>query len=261
MIEFHDHKTHVQIVINSPEKKNALSLKDLKELQAAFLKSAQQSQFRFVVLEGAGNTFCSGADLNDMKNSIEKSFDDNLEDARLLHHMFHTLWDVPQPILIKVQGTVMGGGLGLVALGDWVICEEQTKFAFSEVRLGIAPAVISDFILRKFSLSQVGSEMITGSLFNSQRASVMGLVHEVVPQDKLDHRLKEKIDEILNCAPGAMIQTKRLIRNLNQMNQDLDRFEMVTHLIADLRVSSEGQEGLKSFLEKRKPNWAVGKSK
>jgi len=258
MIELQDHKYFAKIILNSPETKNALSLKDLKELQAAFLKIAQHNEFRFVVIEGHGEVFCSGANLHDMKRAKDKSFEQNIEDAQLLHHMFRAMWDIPQPILLKVQGFAMGGGLGLVALADWVISDTQAKFAFSEVRLGIAPAVISDFILRKFNLSQVASEMITGSFFEAERALQMGLIHKVVEKEKLEKTVTQKINELLNYGPTAMIQTKRLIRNLNLLNQELDRFEMVTHLLADLRVGTEGQEGLRAFLEKRKPSWAVG---
>jgi methylglutaconyl-CoA hydratase len=261
MIEFQDQKYFAKIILNSPETKNALSLKDLKELQIAFLKIAHETQYRFVVIEGSGGVFCSGANLHDMQSAKDKSFEQNLEDAQLLHQMFHAMWDIPQPILLKVQGYAMGGGLGLVALADWVISEATAKFAFSEVRLGIAPAVISDFILRKFNLSQIASEMITGSFFGSERALQMGLIHKVVEKEMLEEAVTAKVDELLNCGPLAMTQTKRLVRNLTLMNNDLDRYEMVTHLIADLRVGAEGQEGLKAFLEKRKPSWAVGAKK
>jgi len=261
MIEFHDKKNYVRIVINSPASKNALSLNDLKDLQTAFIKVAHESHFRFVVLEGFGTVFCSGADLNDMRNSINKSFDQNLNEARLLHEMFHALWKIPQPILIKAHGAAMGGGLGLVAIADWVVCDEQTRFAFSEVRLGIAPAVISDFILRKFTLSQIASEMITGNIFFSARAEKIGLVHEVVRPEGLEQCLTNKIEELLNFSPSAMVQTKRLTRSLAKINRDSDRMEMVTHLISNLRVGAEGQEGLSAFLEKRAPKWAVGTNK
>lgn len=255
MIEIQDHTYFTQIVLNSPVTKNALSLVDLADLRDAFLKVGQNQECRFVILKGQGDIFCSGANLKDMQAAKDKSFEQNLQEAEVLYQTFQSMWDVPQPILTCVQGAAMGGGLGLVALSDWVVCDEQARFVFSEVKLGLAPAVISDFILRKFSLSQVASEMILASPISAHRAYHMGLVHEVVSGSELVRSLDQKKDQVLSLGPKAMIQSKRLLRNLGLKYSDSDRHDLVTHLIADLRVSPEGQEGLAAFLQKRRPNW------
>lgn len=252
-------KLHYKIIqIQRPEAKNALSLQMLQDLTQVFVSLAQDANLRFIVIEGAGDVFCSGADLNDMKNAATKDFKANLADALVLHGMYEALFNLPLPVICRIQGAAMGGALGLVALSDYVIAEPATRLAFSEVRLGIAPAVIADFILRKFSPSCVGHWMLLGDFFTSEQAQAKGLVHEVTDKGGSSKALEKRVAHLLTLGPKALRHTKRLIRQMSQNLSDDERREYVTHLIADLRVSPEGQEGLAGFTERKTPSWVVG---
>jgi methylglutaconyl-CoA hydratase len=275
MIEFQDQGFFVEIAWNIPSKKNAFSLSLMKQLTVLFRQLQKNTQCRFVVLKGLGDIFSSGADLEDMKNAINQSFDGNIQDAKTLYEMFESFWQIPQPVLCLVQKGAFGGGLGFVALSDWVICDEEAQFCFSEVKLGLCPAVISEFILRKFTLSHMAPYLITGTVFNGNQAQSLGLVQQVVPSSCLEDALFEKKNFLLKLSPQGMRETKSLLRFLQKnsyasetqipeegvsgrmseargFNRNRDK---VIHLIASMRVSPEGQEGLSSFLEKRTPSW------
>lgn len=254
MIEQITDNSRAIIRLNRPEVKNAFNPKMIGEITKAFQSFGPISDVRCVMIEAAGPVFCAGADLNWMQSLVETDFHHNQKDAELLHGMFQAIWDCPVPVVCKVQGSAFGGALGLMACSDYVIAEENVKMSFSEVKLGIAPSVISEFVMRKNIPSIVASWMMSGHLFTAHEAYHSGLVHKVVKTDEMSDVAEKYIKSVCDSGPEAVRATKKLIRDLEGTESSKVR-DLTTALIARLRVSDEGQEGIKSFLEKRKPNW------
>ncbi len=285
----------LMVTLNRPEAKNALNTKMISDLTELFLDiQKNNSALTAVMLSGQGNIFCSGADLNEMKQSLNLTEQENLKSAQELYQMFQAMWQCPIPLICFVQGAAMGGALGLMSVSDYVVAHAKTQFAFSEVRLGLAPAIISDFIFQKFSVASVAGEMITGQIFDAQRALQMGLVNKVIDvgltlegpsKSSRDNNLRgignsgsgsggsgssgggegddawEKVKndfqtQISLLGPQAVRETKNLTRNGATFKNQEERKKYVTTLISQLRVSPQGQEGVKSFFEKRKPHWS-----
>lgn len=254
MFKITQHPLYVHIALHRPEQKNALNLTLMSQLTEQLKKIALDTQIRAVVLTGEGSVFCAGADLQEMQTSIYKTQEQNLADAQVLYDLFQAAWSLPQPLLTRVQGAVMGGALGLVAVSDWVVAEPQTQFCFSEVKLGLAPAVISDFILRKMNLSQVQDLMLLAPTFNTELALQRSLIHHISDSGQSLVDLEHKISQVINLSPEGVKSTKALLRSY-QMGGASYR-DQVTQLIAQLRLAPEGQEGVKAFFEKRLPSWA-----
>lgn len=242
------------IRLNKPEVRNAFSAEMIKELTEAF--STVGPTVRLVVLSGEGSIFCAGADLNWMRSMVNFTHEENEKDSIVLHDLFATIRDCPAPVMATVQGAAFGGGIGLVAACDFVLCEEKTQFCFSEVKIGIVPAVISRFVLDKSTSGLVGPWMISGRVFNANQAVFMGLVHDVTDEESLLGREAEIIRGFLQAGPESTRVTKKLISDQKVWSQSQSRTE-TAKLIAARRVSNEGQEGIKSFLEKRDPAWRM----
>lgn len=256
-------KNLVEVILNRPQLRNAFDPNMIEEITQAFLQISQSKEWRGVILRGNGKSFCAGADLQWMESMIKYTYAENEKDSQKLFLMFEAIAQCPHPVIGVAHGAAMGGALGLLAACDIVIAEQNTQFCFSEVKLGIAPAVISAFILKKIPSSLVTPWMITGRVFNIQQAVQMGLVH--------DHFLSEKIENIdaeiqkaleswklnlMEAAPEAVRATKKLVKNLVENPWSVQK-TMTTQLIAERRVSAEGQEGLRSFLEKKSPAWRL----
>ncbi len=240
------------ITLNRPEVRNAFNPEVIKEITLAFKGIPDDA--RAVVLKGKGKVFCSGADLDWMKSMVDFSLEKNRLDSLELYEMFKAIRDCNAPVISVVQGAAMGGALGLMACSDIVLAEDSTQFCFSEVRLGLAPAVISSFILHKSPLGVSGPWMISGRVFGVKEAGAMGLVHQFGTSQEIELALATWIQTFLDAAPQAVRETKKLIRDLNAKSEE-EQKKITTTLIAARRVSNEGQEGLKSFLEKRQPSW------
>ncbi|MEY4615753.1 MAG: hypothetical protein RJB66_713 [Pseudomonadota bacterium] len=253
-LEINDSQQIYTITLKRPEVRNAFNPELIKELTAAF--KAIPEAIRLVILRGEGKVFCSGADLEWMKSMVNFTLEENKADSELLYEMFKAMQDCPKPILAVAQGAAMGGALGLLACSDIVIAETATQFCFSEVRLGLAPAVISSFILQKSTLGQSAPWMISGKMFGVKEAKAMGLVHEAGSTEEVEEFVKSWIQTFLDAAPVAVAETKKLLKDLSRQDGKTQK-SVTTSLIAARRVSDEGQEGLKSFLEKRQPQWKV----
>lgn len=252
------HEGHwARILLNAPEFKNALSLQMLRDLAAHARNLAQDSSLRVVLLEGAGGIFCAGAHLGEMKASLHKTEQENRDEAFILHEAFEALWSLPQILLVRVQGAAFGGALGLMAVADEVIVEEDVTAIFSEVKLGLAPAVISDFIFRKLPTYPIGQKMVSADPMSAQELLQMGLAHKLCAKGEGEKMIRERVRHYLQLGPQAVRETKKLIRALKDTWSERERRQHVTQLIARLRVSPEGQEGIGSFFEKRKPQWVV----
>ncbi len=242
------------ITLRRPEVRNALNTQLIQELTTAFTELSTDERLHALVLTGEGSSFCAGADVTMMKEAITFSAEQNLHDAQQLADLLQAINTFPCPVVARVNGATIGGGIGLVAACDIVIAASNTRFAFSEVKLGIAPAVISPYVIRKIGETNARALFVTGERFSAERAHTMGLVHAVVPLPALDDALQKALDELVSSAPRAIRACKALALTVDHLS-DEDARRYTTEMIAQLRVSEEGQEGLSAFLEKREPRW------
>jgi len=230
------------VTITRPERRNAFDASLIRELTEAF---ADVGDARAVVLAGEGESFCAGADVEWQRASIDLSLEENVEDAMRLYRMCETIDTCPAPVVARVQGYALGGGSGLVACSDVAIAAPDATFGFSEVKLGIIPAVISPFVLPKIG-AHARRYFLTGERFDAETALRIGLVHELA--DNLDDAVDRIVGEILTAGPNAVRAAKRLIHERPQG-------EETAQIAARLRSGEEGQEGLRAFLERRTASW------
>ena len=242
------------VVLSRPDSHNALNAALIEELTRCFEEISDDDGVRVVVLAGEGRSFCAGADIGYMRETATFSYEENLEDARRLAMMYWTIDECPKPLVARVQGAAMGGGAGLVAVADVVVTDAEARFAFSEVRLGIAPASISPFVVRKIGPSHARSLFMTGERFDAERAHEIGLVHKVVSREGLDAAVEQKVGELLQGGPVAQATIKALLRRL-ETTEPMEAPGLTARVISELRTGEEGQEGLAAFLEKREPGW------
>ena len=242
------------VTLARPDSHNALNAALIEELTRCFEEISEDERARVVVLAGEGRSFCAGADVGYMQETAAFSYEENLEDARRLAMMFWTIDECPKPLVARVQGAAMGGGAGLVAVADVAVADSETRFAFSEVRLGIAPATIAPFVVRKVGASHARSLFVTGERFDAERAREIGLIHKVVSQDGLDVAVDEKVSELLQGGPVAQATLKALLRRL-ETTEPMEAPGLTARVISELRTGKEGQEGLSAFVEKREPRW------
>lgn len=240
------------IVLNRPDVRNAFNETVIAELTQAF--TSVPESIRAVVMAGEGKTFSAGADINWMKESAGYSEADNARDAAAMRAMFVAIDECRCPVVARVQGAALGGGMGLVAAADIVVAATDAKFGFTEVRLGIVPAVISPFALRKIGVAAARRYFVTGEIFSAHEAHRLGIVHEVVAELNLDVSVKTITDALITVGPKATAIAKQLIRDVSEQGLDASA-EYTVSTIARVRTSPEGQEGLGAFLDKRKPNW------
>jgi len=242
------------VTMQRAEVHNALNTQLVEDLRAAFTDLLRDERLHGVVLTGEGASFSAGADLNMMKSAATFTQEQNLNDALRMSDVFDLINTFPCPVVARVNGTAMGGGVGLISACDIVIAAENTRFAFSEVKLGIAPAVISPYVVRKIGETNARVLFVTGERFTATHAKEIGLVHTVVSIDELDATVEKVVRELLTSAPQALRASKALALKVGHMDYETAR-QYTAKLIATLRVSEEGQEGLRSFLEKRKARW------
>jgi methylglutaconyl-CoA hydratase len=242
------------VTLRRPEARNALNAALIGEVTRCFEELAQDESVRVVVLTGEGPSFCAGADVGYMRDTASYSYEENLEDARRLADMFLAVDDLPKPVVARVRGAAIGGGAGLVAAADLAVAEEEARFAFAEVRLGIAPATIAPFVVRRIGYSRARALFLTGERFGTDLAREIGLVHEVVPEEVLDSAVERVVTQLLQGGPAAQAAIKEVLRQV-EATEPMEALGIMTQLIAELRVGEEGQEGLGAFLEKREPFW------
>lgn len=247
-----DHVAYVKLC--RPEVRNAFNPEMIAEITQAFLGFEKRADLRAVTLSGEGKSFCAGADLNWMKEMANFSYDQNLEDSKKLFAMFESIADCSLPVLGHVHGAAFGGALGLLACCDEVVADEETEFCFSEVKLGLAPAVISAFILKKAASGFIRPLMLSGAVFGVEDAYLGGLIHQIADAGEGSIALQTLVHEYTQVGPQALRETKRLLNSLPAMSWSQQK-EKTTQVISQLRVGDEGQEGLKSFFEKRNPSW------
>jgi len=246
-----------RLTLNRPDVRNAFNDHVIAELMEWALHVARQpaaDRPRTVVLAGAGKMFCAGADVTWMAKTVEYTEEENIRDAMAMSRMFHALDTLPMPLVGRIQGAALGGGAGLAAVCDIVVADDGAIFGFTETKLGILPAVISPFALAKIGRSAARELFLTGARFTANRAKEIGLVHAVVPAANLDAAVDAYVRELMTAAPEAVTAAKSLIPRV--WDQSLEAAaDLTARTIAARRVSKEGQEGLRAFLEKRSPSW------
>lgn len=241
--------------LNRPEIRNAFNEVMIGELIRAFREASSQEDVHIVILRGRGKAFCAGADLNWMRDVAKYSYEQNLQEALQLSECFNTIYNCPVPTIAVVHGAAIGGANGLLAACDIAICDDETVFSLSEVKIGIIPACISPFVMKR--VGEYGSKelMLTGRRINGKEAEWFRLVNKSLPSAELDNYLEEMKKMLLTSGPKAVGHCKVLIDQVANKISLEDALTYTAGMIAEIRSSAEGQEGMAAFLEKRKPNW------
>ena len=243
----------LRVTLNRPDVRNAFNEELIAELKS-WADSITPTTARVAILSGAGKAFCAGADLNWMAQMIAYGREENVRDARGLAELFNALDRLPIPLIGRVHGAALGGGVGLAAICDIVVAADDAVFGFTEAKLGILPAVISPFCVRKIGVSAARELFLTAARFPAVRARELGLVHAVAPEAEMDAVVDGYVRELLTSAPGAITGAKRLIAAIAG-KPPVQVADLTAETIARHRVSSEGQDGMRAFLEKRTPGW------
>ena len=242
--------------LDRPEVRNALNADLIRELTAVFEWLNSRDDIRVVVVKGNGKAFCAGADLEYMRAMVQYSYPQNLDDAQKLSKLFQTIYFCDKAVIVDVHGACIGGANGIIAAADIVIAERQTKFAFTEVRLGLTPATISPFVVSKIGHTAAKELMLTGRRFTAEEAKTFGLVNVVVDEADMVDTERQYIDYFMQASPDAVAECKNLLRMVTGTDDRFNPVFMQTSMaIANQRISKAGQEGMKAFFEKRKPNW------
>jgi methylglutaconyl-CoA hydratase len=245
----------LRVRLNRPEVHNALNPGMIEELRVCFNSVQAGGSLRAVLLEGAGPSFCAGADLGWMRALSAYGYEGNVADARKLASALAALDNCPVPTVVRVHGAALGGGMGLLACCDMVVAAEDARFGFTEAKLGILPAVISPFVVGKIGAGHARALFATAERFGADRALRIGLVHQTAPAEGLDAAVAGVLRELLSSAPGASAGAKALVRAVQGKGPSEVR-DLTADTIARLRTGEEGREGIAAFLEKRKPAWA-----
>jgi methylglutaconyl-CoA hydratase len=238
-----------------PEVHNAFNDDLIYEMTDLFDKLDKEKSLRVVVLTGEGKSFCAGADLNWMKRVITQSFEENLKESNDLANLFNKIYNFGCPVIGRINGAAIGGGVGFVAVCDIAIAAESAKFSFSEVKIGLVPACIGPYVIKKIGEGKAREFFITGERMKGKKAYKIGLVNDCVDDDELDETINKLISVIKTSGPEAVAVAKQLCSAVPNMAPE-EYKPFTAEMIAKLRVSDEGQEGMNAFLEKRKPKWS-----
>ena len=242
--------------LDRPEVRNALNAELIRELTEVFDWLNSRDDIRVIILKGNGPAFCAGADLAYMKDMAGFSYNQNIADAEKLYKLFQAIYYCDKAVIVDVHGACIGGANGIIAAADIVIAEKNTKFAFSEVRLGITPATISPFVVSKIGTTAAKELMLTGRRFTANEAKDFRLVNVVVGEAEMIDMERQYIDHFLKASPDAIAECKNLLRMVTGTDDRYNPVFMQTSVaIANQRISKAGQEGMKAFFEKRKPEW------
>jgi methylglutaconyl-CoA hydratase len=245
----------VRLWLDRPEVHNAFNSAMIRELRAVLRDVRDDAAVRVVVLSGKGKSFCAGADLNWMREIIRFSYEQNLQESLELADFLYELYALPKPTIARVNGAAIGGGAGFLSACDIVIASSEAKFGLSEVKIGLVPACIAPYVVRRTGESLARQYFLTGERIDAHRALEIGLANAVVEAARLDAKVEEIAWLLLSSGPEALAGCKELLRRVPGMGfEEAKRF--TAEMIAGLRVSREGQEGMAAFLEKRKPTWA-----
>jgi methylglutaconyl-CoA hydratase len=242
------------ITLNRPDKRNAISYELIDELLAALGEIAGSSAL-VLILTGAGKAFCSGMDLENLKELLGRSPEQNLKDSETMARLFRSLYDFPKPTIAAVNGAALAGGCGLATLCDFTLAVPEAKFGYTEARIGFVPAIVSTFLLRQVGEKHARNLLLTGRIISTDEAYRLGMVNEIVAAERLLDRARELAAQLIENSPVSLASTKRLLSELAR--RDLDaQLELAIKENAAVRATHDFREGISSFLEKRKPRWS-----
>lgn len=240
--------------LNRPDLRNAFDEVMIGELEKAIRDAGEDTEVRVVVISGRGSAFCAGADLNWMRKMKEFTYEENLKDALALADLLYLLYTLPKPTIAAVNGASIGGSNGLIAACDIAIASHRAEFALSEVRIGLVPACVGPYLLRKIGEGNCRRLFLTGERISADQACRIGLVNQVVTHESLMRRVEEQISILMSAGPQALAMCKHLIASLVTMPLEQAK-DFTSKMIAELRCKDEAQEGMRAFLEKRSPRW------
>lgn len=259
-IKFEREDNIARVTLNRPEVHNAFNAVMISELNDVFQRIRDDKSLRIAVLTGSGKSFCAGADIKWLREIIGFSYEQNFEESLQLAEALHKLFIMPKPTIARVNGATIGGGVGLLTACDIAVASENAKFGLSEVKIGLVPAAISPYVVKKIGESRAREYFLTGKRIDAQKALNIGLLNDVVPADKLDGRIEELIDLLMTSGPEALAKCKQLVFQVQAMSLE-EAKTYTAEVIARLRISDEGQEGMTAFLEKRTPKWVKNRRK
>jgi len=246
--------TVARVTLNRPDVRNAFNAELIAELTRVFADIERRPELRAVVLAGEGKVFSAGADINWMRASLELTEEENRRDAEAMSDMYRAIDRCSKMVIARVHGAAIAGASGLCAVSDVVVAAEGSIFGFTETKIGIIPATIAPFVVAKIGLSQARALFLTGERFDAKHALRIGLVHHVIPVSELDETIGRVLDELMTASPTAVAAAKRALAAISNASYD-DTRAISARAIAAQRVSEEGQDGLRAFLEHRKPRW------
>ncbi len=250
-----DSRGVARVTLNNPDKHNAFDDQMIIELTNAFNALAANANVRIMLLKSEGKSFSAGADLDWMKRMASYSYQQNLNDARALAAMLKALHQMPIPTIARVQGATFGGAVGLISCCDIALASSNASFALSEVKIGLVPSTISPYVIAAIGERHAKRYFMTAERFDANTALQIDLVHEAVEKSLLDDKVEQLITAILSNGPEAVVAAKQLVFAVSGKAVDSSLIEHTCEVIAGIRVSAQGQEGLSAFLDKRKPNW------
>ncbi len=249
-----DNTGHIAtITLNRPDKRNSISAQMISELQTV-LDEIERSHARVGIITGAGKAFCAGMDLDMLADIAKQSPTENQEDSRRIARMFRRIWSYTKPLIAAVNGPALAGGCGIATLCDFTLAAPEAKFGYTEVRIGFLPAIVSVFLTRQIGEKRARDLLLTGRIFEPAEAKELGLANEIVPADQLLARAKELADVLIAASPSSLTRAKRLLTSAAAASVDAD-LERAVLENARIRCTPDFQEGVASFLEKRKPVW------
>jgi len=241
------------LTLHRPEKRNAITTRMIDELMNA-LREVESGPARVLILTGAGEAFCSGMDIEELRSLVEQSVEESIEDSRRIAKMFRTLHSFPKPIIAAVNGSALAGGCGIATLADFTLAVPHAKLGYPEGRIGFIGAIVSVFLKRQVGDRTVRDLLLTGRLMSAEEACRAGLINEVVLPEKLLERAGDLASQLLTVSPTSLIFTKRLLREFSEAEIDRE-IELAIHENSLIRSTADFKEGVTAFLEKRKPEW------
>lgn len=242
------------LILNRPELKNAVNNMMIEELHLAFDALKAQNNFEILIITGRGNTFCSGADLNWLKEVSNHSYDENYEESLRLIELLYKIKEFPKPVIAKINGSAVGAGVGIMLSCDIIYSIDNAKFGLSEVSIGIVPAAIVNFVIERIGLTKAKEILLTGNRINAIEAEKFGLINKALNNDEFEICIDNKVNELLKNGSNAMKVAKEMINKVQFLSKP-EIFDYVATTVAELRLNPECQEGISAFLDKREPNW------
>jgi len=244
----------ISIILNRPDKKNALNDQLVDELKKAFVFAKSIESVRIVILKGSGDSFCSGADLAYLKSLHENNFKDNVTDSKLLSELYLMIAEFPKPVIAQIAGFALAGGCGLASVCDFIIAEENARFGYPEVKIGFIAAMVSLFLIKQVGERKARELLLTGKIISATEAENIGLINRAVPNKEINKTMSSLVNELLNNSPKALEVTKGLFNSFQYLENDT-QVNKLAKINASFRQTDDFFEGLTAFLEKRKPSW------